>query len=56
MSKYAFKNNLDTAYNGLVKILADPAFLLACYNTIKSKPGNMTKGTSNETLDGIDQE
>lgn len=39
-------------YN-LVSIIADPHFLECCYNEIKSKPGNMTKGVGNETLDGL---
>jgi len=43
----------DDKYNGLIKILADPAFLQACYMLIKGKPGNMTVGTTVETLDGI---
>jgi hypothetical protein len=28
--------------------------LLGSYGVIKSKPGSMTKGIDNETLDGID--
>lgn len=39
-------------YN-LIGILADPYFLEKCYSEIRSKPGNMTKGTTNETLDRI---
>ena len=41
-------------YNGIIRILADPAFLQYCYMLIKGKPGNMSKGINNETLDGID--
>lgn len=41
-------------YNGIINILADPLFLQACYLEIKSKPGNMSKGITHETLDGID--
>lgn len=40
-------------YNGLINILANSEFLQACYLDIRSKPGNMPKGISNETLDGI---
>jgi retron-type reverse transcriptase len=40
-------------YNGLINILANPLFLQACYLEIKSKPGNMSKGVTAETLDGI---
>jgi hypothetical protein len=43
----------DDKYNGLIRILADPAFLQACYMMIKGKPGNMTMGITEETLDGI---
>lgn len=35
-------------------ILANPHFLERCYSEIRSKPGNMTKGITNETLDRID--
>lgn len=52
VNKYKRRDNL---YNGLINIIADPEFLKACYLEIKSKPGNMTKGTSNTTLDGINQ-
>lgn len=34
-------------------IISDPRILKAAYLVIKSKPGMMTKGTDNETLDGI---
>lgn len=44
----------DNKYNGLINIIADPAFLKACYHEIRSKPGNMSKGITNETLDGIE--
>ena len=37
------------------QILSDISILLLAYNSIKSKPGNMTKGTDNETFDGIDR-
>lgn len=37
----------------LLDIITDPSFLEKCYREIRSKPGNMTKGTDNETLDGI---
>lgn len=40
-------------YNGIINILANPLFLQACYLEIKSNPGNMSKGATNETLDGI---
>lgn len=40
-------------YNGIIRILADPAFLQFCYLLIKGKSGNMSKGITKETLDGI---
>ena len=43
----------DGTYNGLINILSDPSFLEACYLEIKSKPVNMSKGSDNITLDGI---
>lgn len=46
----------DNLYYGLINIIADPELLRACYLEIKSKPGNMTKGTNNITLDGINNE
>ena len=43
-------------YNGIIRILADPGFLQYCYMLIKGKPGNMSVGTTKETLDGIEYE
>ena len=40
-------------YNGIIHILGDPHFLQSCYILIKSKPGNMSRGLTNQTLDGI---
>lgn len=37
-------------------VLSSPEVLRLAYETIKSKPGNMTKGVDGETLDGIDME
>jgi hypothetical protein len=42
----------DQTYNGLINIIADPIFLWACYESIKSKRGNMSRGITPETLDG----
>lgn len=53
VSKFAIRENSHLVYRKLIQIMSNPAFLHACYEAIKSKPGNMTKGTSNETLDGI---
>lgn len=51
-----YRDESDSKYNGLIKILADPGFLQFCYLLIKGKPGNMSKGITNETLDGISYE
>ena len=40
-------------YKGLISILEKPEFLVACYEEIKGKPVNMTKGDNEETLDGL---
>jgi hypothetical protein len=40
-------------YNGLINILKKPEFLVACYDEIRGKPGNMTRGHSKETLDKL---
>ena len=45
--------NTHGTYKGLVSILAKPEFLVACYEEIKGKPGNMTKGDNEETIDGL---
>lgn len=34
----------------------DPDLLELAYNNIKSKPGNMTPATNQETLDGVSKE
>nr|AYE93340.1 hypothetical protein C0992_000045 [Termitomyces sp.] len=40
-------------YNGIIRII-DSMMLKTCYSLIKSKPGNMTLGAEDITLDGID--
>jgi RNA-directed DNA polymerase len=45
--------NKQNVYNGLVNIFKNPAFLVACYEEIRGKPGNMTKGSIKGTLDGL---
>jgi len=46
----------DDKYNGIIRILADAGYLQFCYMLIKGKPGNMSKGTTKETLDGLTYE
>lgn len=43
-------------YNAIIRILADAGFLQVCYLLIKGKPGNMSKGMTKDTLDGISLE
>ena len=53
------KRNLKnpTAVNkDLYRLLCRKDFLSACYQSIKSKAGNMTSGTDLETLDGFSEE
>lgn len=41
-------------YNGLINILKKPEFLVACYEEIRGKPGNMmTPGMIETTLVGL---
>ena len=40
-------------YKGLIDILRKPEYLVACYEEIRGKKGNMTRGTTKETLDGL---
>lgn len=40
--------------NNLTTIMSNRDFLVGCYLSIKSKPGNMTRSLTPETLDGID--
>lgn len=48
--------NKDEKYNAIIRILADAGFLQFCYMLIKGKPGNMSRGITRETLDGITYE
>ncbi|YP_008475018.1 hypothetical protein, partial (mitochondrion) [Candida oxycetoniae] len=50
LKKYVSK---DGKYFNINELIGDPYFLIACYEEIKGKSGNMTKGIDNYTLDGI---
>jgi len=52
LSKY---KTSEGKYNGIIRIL-DSNLLQTCYSLITSNPGNMTPGTENTTLDGINLE
>lgn len=43
----------DNKFNKFIKLLSDPYFLVACYEDIRGKQGNMTRGIGKETLDGL---
>lgn len=43
-----------SAFTGLIYVIAHPDTLILAYELIKSKTGNMTPGTSKETLYGLD--
>ena len=43
----------NNKFTGLYKLISDPKTLTLAYHNIKSKPGNMTPGTDNLTLDGM---
>ena len=47
--------NVRNKFTKVIKILANPLYLVACYEIIKGKPGNMTPGSdiNKMTLDGI---
>lgn len=47
------ENNPDKRFDGIIHYISDLNTLITAYEMIKSKTGNMTKGTSEETLDGI---
>lgn len=47
------ENNSLAVNKYLYRLLLNKELLTISYNIIKSKPGNMTPGTDNETLDGI---
>ena len=40
----------DGKYNNLIHMISDTNFMIACYNEIKGNPGNMTPGSTQETL------
>lgn len=48
------KNNDEL--HSLIDIISEPEFLLAAYDLIKGKKGNMTPGVDKKTLDGVSWE
>ena len=50
------KNNPNHINTNLSKLLSNIDLLKLAYGNIKSKPGNMTPGVDEETLDGINNE
>ena len=45
---------VDGKYNGISRMIT-PDLLKSCYSLIKSNPGNMTQGSTKETLDRINE-
>ena len=43
----------DGKVNNVFEVMSSPQILRLAYETIKSKPGNMVRGVTNQTLDGI---
>lgn len=56
MSMMLLERKHGNKYYKLLNILTDVNFLIKAYNSIKSKPGNITRGNDYETLDGISLE
>nr|YP_010180068.1 hypothetical protein LI423_mgp20 [Saprochaete ingens]QUX32936.1 hypothetical protein [Saprochaete ingens] len=52
-NKLLEKNKKNNKYYNTLNITCDMDFLVLCYDKIKSKPGNMSSGVDNETLDEI---
>lgn len=48
------KNNTEHINNGLIHLISDVNLLILAYESIKSKPGNMTPGVDSTTLDKLD--
>ena len=53
--KQVNRENSEHINDKLIHLIADPNTLTLAYELIKSNPGNMTRGASSETLDGIDK-
>jgi len=47
------KENIEYLLSKLIHVISDKNTLILAYENIKSNPGNSTKGTTTETLDGI---
>ena len=50
------QQDADGKHNNVFEILSRTEILKLAYETIKSKPGNMVRGSTRETLDGISNE
>ena len=46
----------EQKYYNLIKLIADPYFLVACYEEIATKKGNMTPGSEGYTIEGLNWE
>jgi hypothetical protein len=50
------QKDADGKHTNVFETLSDTKILKLAYETIKSKPGNMVRGSTRETLDGISVE
>ena len=46
----------EQKYYNLIKLIADPYFLVACYEEIEKKKGNMSPGSDGYTIEGLNWE
>jgi hypothetical protein len=56
MARLEQMKHSDQKYYKLMDIVADPYFLVKCYEEIAHKKGNMTPGSDLFTIDGINRE
>lgn len=56
LSKLGQYKDRNGKYNGIIRILSGAGFLQFCYMLIKGNPGNMSRGITKETLDGLTYE
>jgi len=43
----------EQKFYNLIKIISDPLFLVACYEEIAKKKGNLTPGSDGYIIDGL---
>ena len=53
MGKLELYRKPEQKYYNLIRLIADPYFLVACYEEIAKKKGNMTPGSDGYTIEGL---